>query len=136
LDLILATLAGWALSKFAWVRRLLTPEADRHQAVLLRAKAAFYERGLDRTQGKTGILLFVSLADHQAVVLADKAIAKKLPAETWDEVCEMLLRGARQGDLANGYQAAIAKCATLLEKNFKPRRGNKNELRNALIIED
>jgi putative membrane protein len=136
LDLLLASFLGWALAKLPAVRRLFTPAADRHQAVFLRAKAAFYERGFDKTQGGTGILLFVSLADHQAVVLADKAIAKKLPAEVWDEVCEMLLRGARQKDLANGFQAAIAKCASLLEKNFPPKRKNRNELSDTVIIEE
>jgi putative membrane protein len=136
LDLSLAALAGWGLARFAWLRRLLTPKSDRARAALLRAEAAFYARGLDRTKGATGILLFISLQDHQAVVLADKAIASKLPPETWDEVCEMLLRGARQGDLATGFQAAIAKCASILEKPFPTGRRDRDELHNGLIVED
>lgn len=135
LDLLLAAVAGWALAKLAWVRRWLTPIGDRAQAAELRARNAFHARGLDKTKGSTGILLFISLEDRQAVVLADKAIATRLPKETWDVLCEMLLRGARQKDLANGFQAAIAQCASILEKNFPVRGKDKDELSDALIVE-
>jgi uncharacterized membrane protein len=69
------------------------------------------------------------------VVLADKAIAHKVPRETWDEICEMLLRGARQKNLANGFQAAIARSASVLEKPFPPKKKKANQLGNALVIE-
>jgi putative membrane protein len=136
LDLLIAGAAGWLLAKFAWLRRLLTPPADRARAAHRRAELAFYAQGLDKTKGATGILLFVSLLDHQAVVLADKAIAAKVPPETWDEVCGMLLRGAKQRDLANGFQAAIARCAGILEKDFPETKRGRNELRNDLRVEE
>ena len=127
LDLLVAALVGAFLARFALIRRWLTPQHARARASYLRAKAAFYERGLDRTKGATGILLFISLEDRQAVVLADKAIATRLPKETWDVLCEMILRGARQKDLANGFQAAIAQCASILEKDFPARPKDKDE---------
>ena len=136
LDLALGLLAGWGLAKFAWVRNALTPPQDRARAAFLRAQSAFHAHGLDRTKGSSGILLFVSLEDRQAVVLADKGIAERMPKETWDQLCEMLLRGARYGDLASGYQAAVARCATILEKKFPVTRYDKDELPNQLIIED
>ena len=136
LDLVLALVAGYAGAKIPRVRRFLTPNADRHRAAWLRAETAFYRHGLDRTKGSTGILLFISLADRQAIVLADKAIAAKVPPEVWDEVCEMLLRGARQGDLANGFQAAIQRCASVLEKHFPVKGRHPNELADKLIVEN
>jgi putative membrane protein len=70
------------------------------------------------------------------VVLADKAIATRLPKETWDVLCEMIMRGARQKDLANGFQAAIAQCAAILEKDFPLKKNDRNELKDALVIQD
>ena len=135
LDLALAALLGWGLAKFAWIRRLFTPHPDRHRAAWMRAEMAFYRHGLDKTKGATGILLFISLEDRQAIVIADKKIAAKVPREVWNEVCEMLLRGARQGDLANGYQAAIQRCASVLEKHYPAKGKHPNELPDKLIIE-
>lgn len=136
LDLLALSLIGWLLAKVPTLQRLVTPRADRERAALLRAQTAFHAHGIGKTKGSTGILLFMSLHDRQAVVLADKAIADRVPHDAWDKICVMLLRGAKQCDLANGYQAAIAECAKVLEKYFPVKRGDKDELRNALIIEE
>ena len=134
--LVLSLFLGQFLAKLSWIQRFLTPNADRHRAAWLRAEMAFYRHGLDRTKGSTGVLLFMSIEDRQAIVLADKAIASKVPVEVWDEVCAMLTRGARQGDIANGYQAAIQRCAAALEKYFPVKGKHPNELPDKLVIEE
>ena len=136
LDLVALSLIGSLLAKVPALQRLVTPKADRERAALLRAQTAFHAHGLDKTKGSSGILLFMSLHDRQAVVLADKAIADRVPHHAWDKICVMLLRGASQRDLANGYQAAIAESAKVLEKYFPAKSGGKDELRNQLIIEE
>jgi putative membrane protein len=134
-DIAVALILGHVLARFAWVRRLLVSRADRHHAAWMRAEVAFYRHGIDKTKGGTGVLLFMSVEDRQAVVLADKAIAAKVPREVWDEICQMLLRGARQGDIANGYQAAIQRSASVLEKHFPAKGKHPNELPDKLVIE-
>jgi putative membrane protein len=134
LDLAVAALAGGLLGRWAPLLRALTPARDLDHAVHLAAEAAFYRLGLRKTRESTGILLYVSLAERRAVVLADDGIAAKVPAETWDEVCGLLLAGAAAHDLASGYETALRRCADILAKPFPPRRRNPNELADGLRI--
>jgi len=75
-----------ALQRFDFVQRALTPRIDQMRQVDLRAQIEFYELGVSQTEDRTGILLFVSLMEHRAVVLADHSIAEKLDAEIWQEL--------------------------------------------------
>jgi putative membrane protein len=128
-------LAG-ALSGFDTVRRLCTPSADLDSSVLLRAQLEFYECDLRNTKGKTGILIFISLLEHEAVVLADEAISKHLPPETWQEVIDLLLNGVRRRDFAGGMVAAIEKCGSLLAERYPRAPDDHDELPNRMIIEE
>ena len=80
------------------------------------------------------MLIYVSLAEHFAGVIADNAIYKKVSQETWDdvvrEVTGHLSRGARDKALI----AAIEACGKLLAKYFPPGIRNVNELPNHLIV--
>lgn len=136
LDALAAGLLGWGLGRRPWLQRWLTPEADRREAVERAALNAFHAFGLDGTAGRHGVLLYVSLAEHQAVVLADKAVAAKVPAATWNRTCDLLLAGAAQGDLAGGYERALAECTAILKKPFPAKRKNPNELKDRLRILD
>src|SRR5690606_4248707 len=74
------------LSSSDMVKRLFLPKEDRLSQVEQRAEIAFYRNGLKKTDGSTGILLFVSLFEHQAVILGDQSISQKLPPETWAQI--------------------------------------------------
>ena len=75
---LLAGFLTLVLQRFDVVKRFLTPRIDQTQQVGLRAQIEFYELGVSQTEERTGILLFVSLMEHRAVVLADHSIAEKL----------------------------------------------------------
>ncbi|XSG84677.1 MAG: TPM domain-containing protein [Methylohalobius sp. ZOD2] len=127
---------SWWMARFPWIQRALTSRDDRIHQTELRAEVAFYEAGLDKTEGETGILLFVSLMEHRAVVLADKAIARALPPETWDEVVNALIKGIKSADLSQGFEDAIRQCGELLAAHFPAGETNPNELFDHLILKD
>jgi putative membrane protein len=136
LDLVLLLALACIAGRIQAVQRWLTTAGDRALQAGMRAEVEFYEHGLQHTAGGTGILLFVSLMERRAVVLADKSISDLLPAETWNEVIELLLSGLRKGDLAAGFVKAIERCGEILARHF-PRQGSDNdELRNALVIKE
>jgi putative membrane protein len=114
----------------------MTPDSDLIHQCNLRAELEFWKAGIQKTQGSTGILLFISVVERRAVVLADEAIAKILPPETWQTVIERLLEGARRKDLAEGFSKAIELCGELLAKNFPRASDDKDELANQLIIKE
>lgn len=109
---------------------------DLVQQVNLRAETIFFESGMTHTKHATGILLFVSLMERRAVVLADKAIAEVLPKDTWDHVVHLLIEGAKNRDLAQGFIEAVKLCSIILKDKFPIRTDDIDELKNTLIIQE
>jgi putative membrane protein len=99
---------------------------------------AFHEHGLHRTAEGTGVLLFASLFEREAVVLGDRGIHEKVGEEGWDRVVRALVAGLRAGTPAAGFVEAIALCGAKLAEHF-PREGSgrpaTDELEDALRAE-
>lgn len=94
----------------------------------------FLAHGLHTTEARTGALIFVSLAERHAEIIADAGIAAKVDQAVWDEVMAALLAEIRQGRLAAGLVAAIASVGAVLAQHFPPRARDRNELPNDLIM--
>jgi putative membrane protein len=124
------------LSRFDWVQRLLVPQSDQVFQVEERALLEFYQAGVTGTQERTGILLFISLMERKAVVLADHAISERLPKETWEEICRGMIEGIRKGQTAESLIQAIHRSGELLAEHFPHRQENENELSNQLILKE
>lgn len=123
-------------SRFDSIRRLLTNAPDQISQVEMRAEVEFFEAGIQHTRDDTGILLFVSLLERRAVVLADKAIADKVPANTWKEVCDILVSGCKTKEIEMAFADAILKCGDILKDHFPRRQDDKNELSDRFVIKD
>ncbi len=108
--------------------RALIPEARRAERARLAAGLAFFELGLTSTRDRTGILLYVSLLEHQVVVLADRGIDEPVEPGTWDAVVERILDGIRSGRAEDGLCEAIERCADVLAARFPRRADDVNEL--------
>ena len=79
-------------------------------------------------------MLYVSLFERVAIVLADKAIAAKHPKKTWDGVRDRLLDGLKKGNAVEGYKNAIQECGTILSKEFPAKPDDTNELPNQIRL--
>ncbi len=131
---LLAGATSIVLSLFPIVQRLLIPKFVREQRVREKAELEFYRTGVPNTEGKTGVLIFVSLMERFSVVLADKAISEKLPPSTWSEVLKLLNENMSARNIAGGFGPAIRKCGELLSAHFPKRDGDVNELSNQVIV--
>lgn len=134
--LLVSFLATRVLANSPLVQYFFINKIDREWLAKQRAQIEFYEAGLDRTKGATGILLFVSLMERQAVVLADRGISCKLPEGTWDEMVMLLVRGAQSRDLGSGMCEAIQRCQVILSEHFPILDEDRNELANRPIIKE
>ncbi|MEZ4744252.1 MAG: hypothetical protein R3B45_17685 [Bdellovibrionota bacterium] len=133
---IFSMIAVW-LSRYSFVKRQLTSNEDLYLQVGQRAELEFYEAELNRTAGRSGVLIFLSLMEKRVVVLADKTIADKLHKTAWQEVVDILLSGLKKkNDLAQGFCDAIKSCGTLLSQHFPIEENDTNELRDHLIIKE
>lgn len=133
-DWFVAAAVAIGIARLDTVQRLLTPRFDQICQVDLRAQVEFYELGLDKTAGRTGVLLLVSLMERRAVVLGDKAIAERLDQAIWQEVVDLMIAGVKRRDLAGGWCKAIERCGDLLGAKFPIEAKDVNELRNRLNI--
>jgi putative membrane protein len=124
------------LSRFQFIQRAFTSNHDLHHQVMARAEVEFHREGLNGTLAHTGVLIFLSLMERYAVVLADKGIADKLPVHAWDKVVSKVIAGARSGHWADKLEEAIRECGTYLASHFPPQGLKSNELPNTVIIKD
>lgn len=124
------------LARLEWVQRRFTPHHDLHHQVWARAEVEFHREGLSQTHLHTGVLLFVSLMERQALVLADKGIADKVAPHTWDLVVRTMVEGARTGRWAEKLEQSIRQCGEYLADHFPPEAVKTNELPNEVIFKD
>jgi putative membrane protein len=128
--------AGEWLGTLPAVIRLVTSRERMAYKVQLRAEQAFYHHGLQSTQGRTAILIMVSLLEHRVHVLADKGINDCVAAGTWDDLVHGIIEGIRAGKPTDAICAAIVRCGDLLAQQCPARPGeNPNELPDRLIQE-
>lgn len=123
-------------AKSKWIQKVFVPEKDELDSVHRRAHLEFYLNRIHRTENGTGVLIFVSVMEKKAVVLADEGISQKLPKEHWDDILGMLGKHLHDGKWADGFVAAIEACGKDLQTHFPVNSGKANELKNHLIVKD
>jgi putative membrane protein len=75
---LLAALAGGLLVEvIAPVERALMTAGVREACVREAARAAFYELGVHRTKGRTGVLVFVAVRERRVELVGDLAIVER-----------------------------------------------------------
>ncbi|SFR79937.1 TPM domain-containing protein [Sphingomonas jatrophae] len=138
LTLLLAAMALVLLGVrllLAWqpLRMALTPRAVRAARVRARAVALFRAAIEARTASRTGVLVYLSLAEHQAEIVADEAIAARVAPEAWGDAMAALIDEVRAGRPGEGLAACVAATGTLLAQHFPHTGSDPQELPDRLI---
>ncbi|MBO9575203.1 MAG: hypothetical protein J7494_05670 [Sphingobium sp.] len=143
LQTLLLFLLGHMLLKFLAVRYLLaipalrmffTPRSTKARRVRRRAIELFRATAESRTARLTGVLLYLSLDEHRAELVADRSIASKVSPDVWGEAIAALVDEAKHGRIAQGMALAIEKAGIVLAEHCPhDAAGNPNELPDRLI---
>jgi putative membrane protein len=113
-------------------RRLAAGRTLMLMRVGARAERAFLREEVWKTRDRTGILVFVSLFEHQVVVLADAGIHARVAPGTWDGVVATVVAGMKAGRPGEALAAAVTQCGEILVKSgFTVRPDDTNELPDA-----
>ena len=132
---LLATIALMLLaSAVPSLRMRLVPRAIAEQRAHRMALAQFFAHNLEATAHRTGILIFVSGAEHYAEIVADEGIAAKVPQDAWDAIVADLIEAARNDRLADGYCQAARAAGALLTAHFPADDKNPNEIPDRLVV--
>ena len=119
--------------KYMPLRLALTPGATKHRRVRRRAVTVFRAAAERRTEGRTGILIYLSMGERRAEIVADEAILKVTDEHTWGEAMAALLVEVRAGRPADGIVAAIERVGAVLAEHFPHSEGDVNEIPDKLI---
>jgi putative membrane protein len=117
---LLCGAVGFLVAYFGW-GRFLARSSRRRQIVWTRALDLFHQ--ITPTRGLTGVLIFVSVEEKQAAIVADKGIASKVPADYWHAPHALIVKGIEQDKHAEGIIQAIEMIAVELARYF-PRQGD------------
>jgi putative membrane protein len=94
----------------------------------------FTARGLTRTRGRTGVLLYIAVQERYAEILADSGIDGKVERETWRGIIEPLLLAAKEDRLREGLIAAVADLGHVLAQHAPPVANDVDELPNKVVL--
>ncbi len=119
---------GWKPLRF-----MLIPPAIKSKRSRARAESLFTVSTDHRTVGRTGILLYLSMREHRAEIVADNAIVEKVQPEVWGDAMVALIDLVREGKPGEGMAEAVRQMGVVLTEHFPKSDGNDNELPDRLI---
>ena len=124
---------GYLLANFVpAIERGLIAAENLERRVRLRAESAFLDEEVFDTRDRTGILIFLALFEHRALILADSGIHQKVEEDEWQALVSSLVGGIRADRTVDALVDTIGKCGDLLEERGVARRADDvDELSNA-----
>ena len=132
LQLIAFLLAAIGLSHQS-LRFLIVPRRARHDRAHAEAERQFFVQGMDKTEHRTGVLIFASAAERYAEIVADAGINEKVTPQIWDDAVNALVAAIKAGQPADGFVAAIQKCGAVLAAHFPPGALKRDELPDKIV---
>ncbi len=115
------------------IRFHVVPRRAKHDRAHAEAMRQFWAQGLHKTQARTGVLIFASVAERYAEIVADAGINEKVTPEVWARAIHSLVSGIKHGKPGDGFVAAIAECGAVLAQHFPPGAMKKDELADKLV---
>lgn len=127
-------LGMWAIQLWQPLKFALIPKPVK-LARVRDAAIRHFKVGADRrTHGRTGVLLYLSMREHRAEIVADEAIATKVDAEVWGKAMVDMLAEIAKGNVAEGLAAGIRDVGEVLAEHFPRAEDDVNELPDRLIL--
>jgi putative membrane protein len=115
-------------------RMWFVPASVKRMHAHRRAMEQFIAQNIYTTPGRTGVLIFVSLAERYAEIIADTGIHAKVPEGTWQTIIDQLTADLARDEAARGFVTAVEACGALLAHHFPPDKAPHNKLPNHLIV--
>lgn len=116
------------------LRLALVSKRVKKQRAHRRAVEQFLTQNLHTMPSRTGVLIFVSVAERFAEIIADAGINQKVPEGTWQRIVDDLTRAIGDGQAVDGFVRAIDAVGEQLARHFPPGSHDPNALANHLIV--
>lgn len=116
------------------VRLALVPASVKRERAHRRAVEQFLVQSLATTKGRTGVLIFVSVAERYAEIIPDTGINAHVPQSEWQGIVDTLTARIGAGRPAEAFIGAIGAVGAHLAQHVPPGSADTNELPNHLIV--
>jgi len=111
----------------------IVPRRTRHDRAHGEAMRQFSAQGLDKTEHRTGVLIFASVGERYAEIVADAGINGKVTPGVWDDAVNALVTEIKAGRPVDGFVAAIEQCGKVLAQHFPPGALKRDETPDKLL---
>jgi len=118
------------------LKLLFTSRVEVADEVRRRARTTFFDSRVHHTKDSTGLLIYVSLLERRAEVVADQAVTSALGQAKLDAICKVLTDQLSAGSVVDAFAAAIHSAGEQLGAVLPRTDGDENELSDALVILD
>ena len=115
------------------IRFHVVPRRVRHARAHAEAMRLFFAQGIDRTEHRTGVLIYAAAAERYVAVIADAGINDRVPTAVWDGATAALVAGIKAGRPGDGFVAAIEACGAVLAAHFPPGALKRDVLSDKLL---
>lgn len=129
IDVLLAFVAGAVLTAYLDpLRRLLAGTRRMEEEVGKAARAAFVERGISRTRGRSGILVFVSTFERRIEVVRDVGVDPREGKDAWARAVSKLTGSVHEGADFDAFVDGLKELGPALSKDLPRSEDDVNEL--------
>lgn len=118
------------------LRRLFTPTLQLREEVQIRARAVFFDQRVHHTASASGVLLYISLFERVATVLADQSVIDKLGQSQIDRLCAEFTQRLQTVSPITALVETILEVGQCLAQPMPRAHGDVNELSDTLIVLD
>ncbi len=99
---------------------------------LKKAQTIFTRLGMNRTQQRNGILIYLATDDRKFAILGDEGIHRVVPENYWDNIKEGMQRHFREGKFCEGICWGIRQVGEKLQAYFPVEKDDRDELPNTI----
>ena len=131
---LIVFLAAMAILSLPAVRYRVVPRQAMHSRAHAEARRQFLAQGMHLTKERTGVLIFASVAEHYAEIVADAGINEKVTQKVWEDAVAAMVTAIGDGRPGDGFIAAVERCGAVLAQHFPPGTINRDELPNKLVV--
>lgn len=128
------TLALTVLFSLPPLRLALVPRSIKRARAEEAAQDAFMSQGLTRTKGRTGILIYLALAERHAAIIADHALADRVEQGVWEGIIAELTGAIGAGRAGEGLLRAVQRAGAILAEHAPRQEDDRDELPNRVIV--
>ena len=116
-----------------FIKMYLVPRSVQRDYCARRAREQFLAQNMHTTRERTGVLLYVSVAERHVELLADAGIHARVPEGTWNTIVDGLTAEVKAGRIGEGFVAAVQAIGGHLATHFPRPVDDRNELPDRLI---